>query len=206
MKLIQVVYLVILSVVLNSLAWADADDDLAQSNINKASVLIETVSKALLTDLKNNKDKLADKPLLKDLIQKHVIPALDLEGVSRSIVGTYWNELNIDQQQQLQGSLAKLIVNTYATALTSYKDEEVNVGEALAFPENPKRVRVVSTIEGSSNTLKVNYYLRQIESMMGIYDISVNGQQFSKTYRSSLGPAVEAKDFAKLINIINKQG
>jgi phospholipid transport system substrate-binding protein len=168
--------------------------------------LIETVSNALLADLKANKDKLSQGDVLEHLIEKHVIPATDLEGLARRIVGGYWSELNAEQQQALKTSLGRLIIKSYATALASYKDEEIAIGDAATPPKDHNFVRVNTTIKGSAQTLNVAYYLRKTETGMGIYDINVNGQQFANTYKTSLQGAVQKKDFDALMKNLNNQG
>jgi len=187
-------------------AAADFDKAIAQENIVLAKSLVEKTSTNLLNELEKNKTNLNDKALLRQFIEKHVLPATDMETVALRIVGSYWNQLDASQQEQLKTALAQLIVNSYATALASYQDEKVFIEGGTTVPDNHDNIRVNSRIDGGNSSLKVVYYLRKREEGIGIYDINVDGQQFSSTYKASLEPSINKADFKGLIAILAKQG
>lgn len=205
----KICWILLLGVITNfwmGSVWAQYDPEIADENVDKSKVLVSRVSRDLLADIQKSKDKLDDKDVLKSLIERHVIPATDLEGVARRIVGEYWSELTSDQKAQLKRAFGNLVVNTYATALASYKDETLGITNAGANKSNHNLVRVDSVLSGSELSLKVIYYIRRWDSGLGIYDINVNGNQFSSTYKSSLQSFVSKKDFKALIANLESQG
>ena len=61
------------------------------------------------------------------LIDQKVLPHFDFARMTRLAVGRNWNQASADQQKQLVDEFRDLLVRTYASSLSQYKDQVVQI-------------------------------------------------------------------------------
>lgn len=147
--------------------------------------LLKYIADNMITQLRENKATLKTKPaIVYSLAYKYVVPYADLPEMSKRVLPpNVWNGATAGQRAQFEHEFTRLVIRTYASALTSYKDQEVRF-----FPVRGSagsNVEVKSEITSSSNSpISVSYRLLRVGSEWKLYDMSVEGISLISSFRS----------------------
>lgn len=147
--------------------------------------LLQYIANNMIDGLKTNQATLKSKPqIVYRLAYEYVVPHADLSAMSKRVLPpAVWNSATPAQRKQFQEAFTKTLIRTYASALTSYKDQTIHFFPARGFEGNT--VEVNSEINSSENEpIHVSY--RMIKSGGGwrLYDISVEGVSMLDSFRA----------------------
>ena len=62
---------------------------------------------------------------MSDLVETKILPHFNFTRMTRLAVGAPWRQANSAQQQRLTNEFRKLLVHTYTSAFTQYKDQVI---------------------------------------------------------------------------------
>lgn len=146
--------------------------------------LLKYIADNMITELRENKATLKTKPaIVYNLAYKYVVPYADLPEMSKRVLPPkVWNGATPAQRAQFQKEFTRLVIRTYASALTSYQDQEVHF-----FPVRGggNSVEVKSEITSSSSpAIRVTYRLLNSNGQWKLYDMSVEGISLISSFRS----------------------
>ena len=147
--------------------------------------LLKYIADNMIRELRENKATLKTKPgIVYQLAYRYVVPYADVSEMSKRVLPPkVWNSATAAQRAQFQKEFTKLVIRTYASALTSYKDQEVHF-----FPVRGGgvgSVQVNSEITSSSSpAIRVSYRLLNSGGQWKLYDMSVEGVSLISSFRS----------------------
>ena len=115
-------------------------------------------------------------------------------------MGRNWRSATPEQQKQLAGEFKTLLVRTYSTALTNYRDQQINYKPLRAKPEDTE-VTVKSDVSqsGSSQPVSIDYEMEKTPNGWKVYDVKVDGVSLVTTYRDTFATEVREKGIDGLI-------
>lgn len=151
-----------------------------------------------LGHLKNN-DKLVD-----NLVNRVLVPHFDLDNMSRSVAGVYWQKASSDVQQQFKKEFVHYITRTYSAALQSYD------GEIIKFypirGDVGVKTRVSSEIVLKNGPpIQIQYGLQQQGGQWLIYDFSVDGISIVKNYNSQFAGTLRQSGLDGLVRQLQQR-
>jgi phospholipid transport system substrate-binding protein len=146
--------------------------------------LLKYISGNMIRELKKNKATLKTKPgIVYKLAYRYVVPYADLNEMSKRVLPpSVWRSASSSQKSQFKKEFTRLVIRTYASALTSYKDQE-----AKFFPlrgSAGRNVQIRGEIVGSSGNIQVSYRLLKSGGKWKLYDMSVEGVSLISSFRS----------------------
>jgi phospholipid transport system substrate-binding protein len=147
--------------------------------------LLQYIADNMIDQLRANKATLKTKPdIVYKLAYKYVVPYADLPEMSKRVLPPQvWNGATAAQRAQFQKEFTRLVIRTYASALTSYKDQQVKFFPIRGSAGN--NVEVKSEITSSSSpAITVSYRLLQTSGGWKLYDMSVEGISLISSFRS----------------------
>lgn len=172
------------------------------AELNAPQKVLQETSDLLADIVKNDKDKLADREYIMQLVNDVIEPRVDLEKISRLVLGKYWRTATPEQKAQFQNEFKGLLVNTYASAFTELEEWTVHFLPMTLNPED-KRVSVkTEIIQPSRPPIAVNY--RMAINKVGewkAYDVVIEGISMVTNYKSSFASSI--KKSGSLENVIN---
>lgn len=166
-------------------------------------VMLQQASTNLLTQLSQNKTRLKNNSALLDQIVKQtVIPYIDLNMMSRMVVGRqYWDAAGSAQQKSFEQEFARYVTRTYAAAFENYNNEKVLFYPIRGGVSNQTRVTVNSKIQRQSGPdVPMSYLLYRQGNNWRVYDISVEGVSMVQSYRSQFSNVLAQKGLTGLIS------
>ncbi len=165
-----------------------------------AQSVIRNAADTLLTKIAEGGDALKKDPArLNALVNESVIPYFDFKRMSQWVLGGHWKEASEEQQQQFIDRFKGLLVNTYATALLEYTDQDIEYLPAEGNPGDWKTVITTRLTKGGTVTTSISYKMHNKDESWKVYDVTVDGVSLIKTYRSSFDSKVKESGIEGLL-------
>lgn len=160
--------------------------------------VIQGVTDRVLQRLKAEKQRLDKNPgqvytFANEIADEFILPHYDFEGMSRWILGRNWRVANDEQRVRFQNEFRSLLVNTYATALLNYSDQEIVFLPYRADAKDDRRAQVRAEFRpAGSPPVPILYSLHRAGDGWKVYDVAIDGISLVTTYRS--GYATEIRN------------
>jgi phospholipid transport system substrate-binding protein len=144
-----------------------------------------------------------------ELVQAQVLPHFDFTQMTALAVGRYWRRATAAQRKALTDEFRTLLVRTYATALTQYRNQTI---EYLPFRRRPSDTDVTVRTrikQPGAESIELDYSLEKVGAEWKVYDIAVDGVSLVTNYRDEFGRQISQSGIAGLIaqlRIKNKAG
>jgi phospholipid transport system substrate-binding protein len=163
-------------------------------------VLAKSTTEEVLEVLRNNKDIRSDPKKVTELVEAKILPNFDFTKMTRLAVGKGWRQASPEQQQTLIMEFKNLLVRTYGTSLTQYKNETVEF-KPLKMEPDATDVTVKSQINRAAGgqPIAVDYSMEKTASGWKVYDVSIEAVSLVTTYRGSFADEVQRKGIEGLI-------
>ena len=82
----------------------------------------QTVQK-VLSDMDGRRDELRNNPQeLYQLVDRDLVPLIDLPYMSQLVLGRYWREATPEQRDRFQTAFKNMLIRTYGSALLGFND------------------------------------------------------------------------------------
>ena len=124
------------------------------------------------------------------LVEEKVLPHFNFTRMTALAMGINWRKATPDQQQMLIDQFRTLLVRTYSTALTSYRNQAIDFKPLRAQPADTD-VTVRSEVRQSgAEAVTIDYSMEKTPSGWKVYDVVVGGVSLVTTYRETFANEV----------------
>ncbi|MFZ2651318.1 MAG: ABC transporter substrate-binding protein [Burkholderiaceae bacterium] len=162
----------------------------AFAQVTRPDDLIEKLSTEILADIKADAAiQSGDVGTVLGLVESKIMPHVDARRMTASAVGRYWRQASPDQQSRLQDEFTRLVIRTYAGALTQVKDQTIRVKPLRSAPAD-LQVVVKTEVRGRGDPVQLDYRLIKTPAGWKIYDVNVLGVWLMQNYRSSFAHSI----------------
>jgi len=173
----------------------------AQAQQPAPDVLVKTITEEVVTILKKDQDiQAGDAKKAADLIETKIVPHFNFARMTRIAMARNWRLASPEQQKELVGEFKTLLVRTYSTALSNYRDQQIDYRPLRAKPEDTE-VTVKSDVKpsGSSQPISIDYEMEKTPNGWKVYDVKVGGVSLVTTYRDTFASEVRERGVDGLI-------
>ncbi len=173
----------------------------AQAQEPAPDVLVKSITGEVVAVLKQDKDIQAGNPKkIEELIEAKVLPHFNFTRMTRIAMARNWRLATPEQQKELTGEFKTLLVRTYSTALSNYRDQVIEYKPLRAKPEDVE-VTVRSEVKqsGSSQPVAIDYEMEKTPNGWKVYDVKVGGVSLVTTYRDTFTSEVKERGVDGLI-------
>jgi len=143
------------------------------------------------------------------LVETKVLPLFDFSRMTRTAVARNWRLATPEQQAALTTEFRTLLVRTYSSALSSYRDQVIEFRGMRTAPADTE-VTVKSVVKQSGTApIAMDYDMERTPAGWKIYDIKVAGVSLVTTYRDSFSERIRDDGVDGLIKALeekNRQG
>ena len=168
------------------LAWAGANaSDLAPD------ALVKNVTLEVLEVLSKDKDfQSGDRRKVIDLVEAKVLPHFNFTSMARLAVATNWDKATPEQKKRLTEEFRTLLVRTYASALTAYRDQKFDFRPLRGKPTDTDVTVQVRVLQQGAQPVSIDYDMEKTPSGWKVYNVYVAGVSLVINYRT---------DFANMV-------
>ena len=173
-------------------------------------VLLKSVTEEVIAIIKLDKDIQAGSPAkVAGLVETRILPHFDFPRMTQIAAARSWRLATPEQQQALTVEFKTLLVRTYSTALSGYRDQVIEFRPLRSAPGDSE-VTVKSLVRQSGMPpLPIDYDMERLATGWKVYDIKIEGVSMVTTYRETFAGIVRNSGVDGLIKSLadkNRQG
>lgn len=148
-------------------------------------VLVKKTAEEVLEIVRNDKDiQNGDQKKIFDLAETKILPNFDFERVCRLVLGRNWANATDEQKAQFQKEFRSLLLRTYSSALSKYRNQTI---EYLPFRLQPEATRATvktKILQPGGQPIGLDYALEKGPSGWKVFDIVIEDVSLVTNYRS----------------------
>ena len=174
-----------------------------RADMPEPEALIRNTVDEVLAIVKQDKDiQTGNKKKVTELVDAKVLPHFNFTHMTRLAVGKNWRNATPEQKKVLEIEFRNLLVRTYTTAFTTYKDQEVEV-KPLKMANDATEVTMKTFIlNKGKQPLPVNYDMEKTASGWKVYDLSIEGVSLVTNYSGTFAEQVQKSGIDGLIKTL----
>ena len=175
----------------------------AQAMETPPDVLAKQTTDEVLAIIKTDKDVQAgNRQKILQLVETKVLPYFDFNHMARLALGKYWGGANAKQQDDLITEFRTLLVHTYASSLSLYRDQIIEV-KPLEIKSEENDVLVRSIIRRLGKTpVQLGYNMEKTLEGWKVYDVNIDNVSLVTTYRSTFANEINRNGIDGLIKVL----
>jgi phospholipid transport system substrate-binding protein len=166
--------------------------------------LVKGVTQEVLGVIKQDKDiQAGNQRKTIALVEEKVLPHFNFTRMTALAMGVNWRKATPDQQTLLVEQFRTLLVRTYSTALTSYRNQTIEF-KPLRAQANDTDVMVRSEVRQSgAEPVGIDYSMEKTPAGWKVYDVVVGGVSLVTTYRDTFANEVRNNGVDGLIKVLS---
>jgi phospholipid transport system substrate-binding protein len=166
--------------------------------------LVRSVADDVLKVIQQDRDlRAGSQSKMADVMEEKIVPHFDFQRMTRLAVGRSWRQATPEQQQRLVDEFRVLLVRSYSTAYTAYRDIDIEVKPVKLQPtDEDVQVRTVIKVPGGGPSVNVDYSMFKASTAWKVYDVTVDGISLVTTYRSTFAEQVSKGGIDALIKAL----
>jgi phospholipid transport system substrate-binding protein len=174
---------------------------LAQSTEMAPDALARKVTEEVLAIVRADKDiQDGNHKKVLDLVESKVLPHFNFTRMTRLAVGAPWRQATSAQQQSLTNEFRALLVHTYTSAFTQYRDQVVEYKPLkLQTGDTDVAVRSLVKQKGGADPIDINYSMEKTDAGWKVYDVTIAGVSLVQNYRSTFSSEIQKSGIDGLI-------
>ena len=161
--------------------------------------LVKKTAEEVLTIIKSDKEiQAGNQQKLYAVAQEKILPNFDFDRVCRMVLGKNWKIATLDQQAGFQKEFRNLLLRTYATALSKYKNQTIEYKPFRSVASNNVTVKT-QILQSGGQPIEVDYTLFKGDSGWKVYDIVIENVSLVTNYRSQFSNEIRQNGIDSLI-------
>ena len=167
-------------------------------------VLLKSVTEEVLALIRQDKEIQAGNPVkVANLVETRILPHFDFGRMTQLAAARSWPQATPAQQAALTGEFKTLLVRTYSTALSSYRNQVIEF-KPLRAGAGEAEVTVRSVIRQPGTVpLAMDYEMEHLATGWKVYDIKIEGVSLVTTYRETFAGIVRERGVDGLIRSLS---
>jgi len=165
--------------------------------------LVKQTSQDVLEIVKNDKDiQAGNKQKIYALVDAKVLPHFDFKRMTQLAVGKSWRQATAAQQDALVKEFRTLLVRTYSTSLSTYKNQIIDY-KPLRMQPSDTDVTVKTVVKQTGGQpVPIDYSLQKNADGWKVYDVVVDNISLVTNYRGSFASEIRQSGIDGLIKTL----
>lgn len=165
-----------------------------------ADALVKAVTLEVLDIIGKDKDiQSGDQKKIIDLVEAKVLPHFNFTSMTRLAVATNWDKATPEQKRQLTEEFKTLLVRTYSSALSTYREQKFDFRPLRAKPTDTDVTVQVRIAQSGREAVSLEYDMEKTASGWKAYDVRVGGVSLVVNYRTEFASEIRANGIDGLI-------
>jgi len=168
--------------------------------------LAKSVTDEVLALIRADKDiQSGNQKKVLELVEAKVLPHFSFPRMTQLAMGRNWRDATPEQQKKMVSEFRTLLVRTYTTAFTQYKNQTVEY-KPLRAAAGDSEVVVQSLIKQPSGPpVAVDYSMEKTDSGWKVYNMKIEGISLVENYRNTFNSEIQKHGVEGLIaSLANK--
>lgn len=161
--------------------------------------LVKKTADDVIDVIKSDKDiQAGNQQKIFALAEEKILPNFDFEKVSRLVLGKNWTQASAEQKAAFQAEFKTLLLRTYATALSKYKNQTIDY-KPFRMEADADTATVKTAIQQQGGQpIAVDYTLSKKGEDWKVFDIVIEGVSLVTNYRSQFAQEIRTNGLDSL--------
>jgi phospholipid transport system substrate-binding protein len=175
----------------------------AADSMMAPDALAKSVTEEVLAIIRADKDiQAGNQKKVLELVETKIVPHFNFAGMTRIALGKNWSQANAEQRKALTNEFRALLIRTYTTAFTQYKNQTVEY-RALRLAPGDNDVVVKSFIkQPSGQPIAVDYNMEKTDAGWKVYNLKIEGISLVENYRNTFNTEIQKSGIDGLIKTL----
>ena len=166
-------------------------------------VLVKNVTLEVIDIIRKDKDiQAGDQKKVIDLIELKVLPHFNFTSMTGLALGANWPKTTVEQKKQLTQEFRTLLVRTYASALSAYRDQKFDFLPLRLRPTDTDVNVQVRVVQSGAQPVSIDYSMEKTAAGWKVYDVIVAGVSLVANYRTDFANQVREAGIDGLIKTL----
>jgi len=162
--------------------------------------LVRRSTNEILAALKADKDLQAgNQQKIEKLADEKILPYFNFVRMTQLAVGRNWRDASDTQKKSLIDEFRRLLVRTYSTSLTQYRDQTIEVKPLKIAAADTDVVVKTNVNQPGGQPIPIDYSLEKAQDGWKVYDVLIDGVSLVTNYRSSFNTEIQKSGIDGLI-------
>lgn len=158
----------------------------------------------VLAVIKTDKDlQSGNQRKILDLVEEKVLPHFDFTRMTRLAVGRSWSQASEAQKESLIREFRTLLVRTYSTSLSQYRNQTIDVKPAKLAAGDKETVVKTLVNQPGGQPIPIDYSMEKSDKGWRVYDVVVDGVSLVTTYRSTFNDQIQKGGIDGLVKTLS---
>lgn len=154
--------------------------------------LVKRIADEVVAIVKSDKDLQAgNSRKVVELAEQKVLPHFDFMRMTRLAVGRNWAQASEAQKEQLTREFRTLLVRTYSTSLSQYRNQTIEVKPSRVAAQDTEATVRTAVIQQGGPPIPIDYSMEKTASGWKVYDVVIDGASLVTTYRGSFNDQIQ---------------
>lgn len=165
--------------------------------------LVKSITQDVIAVIKQDKDiQAGNTRKISDLVDSKVLPHFNFSRMAQLAVAINWRKATPDQQKAITQEFRALLVRTYSTALSNYRDQIIEYKPLRARAEDTE-VTVKSEVkQRGAQPVTIDYDMEKTLGGWKVFDVKVGGVSLITTYKEEFANQVRESGLEGLIKTL----
>ena len=182
----------------------------ANSSIAHADIapdaLARSVTDEVLAIVRADKDLQAGNPQkVAQLVETKVLPHFNFTRMTQLAVGRNWRQATPEQQKVLTDEFRSLLVRTYTTAFTGYKNQTIEYRPLRMAPSDTDVVVKSLIKQPTGQPIAIDYSMEKAGATWKVYDVKIEGISLVENYRNTFNAEIQRTGVDGLIKALTNK-
>jgi phospholipid transport system substrate-binding protein len=165
--------------------------------------LVRRTTTEVLNIIKADKDLASgDTRKIVQLAEEKVLPNFNFARMTQLAVGRAWRDATDAQKEALTKEFRTLLVRTYSTSLTQYRNQTIEVKPAKFAAGDKETVVKTQINQPGGQPIPIDYSMEKTDKGWKAYDIVVDGVSLVTNYRSTFAEEVRKSGIDGLVKTL----
>jgi len=167
-------------------------------------LLVKTITQDVIAVIKQDKDiQSGNTRKIADLVETRILPHFNFARMTQLAMAVNWRRASPEQQKQLVQEFKTLLVRTYSTALSSYRDQVIEFRPLRARPEDTEITVRSEVKQKGAQSVTIDYDMEKTASGWKVFDVKVGGVSLITTYKDDFASQVREAGIDGLIKLLS---
>jgi phospholipid transport system substrate-binding protein len=139
---------------------------------------------------------------LLQLVEEKVLPHFDFTRMTRLAIGRSWAQATEVQKEALVREFRTLLVRTYSTSLSQYRNQTIDVKPAKLSAADKETVVKTVVNQPGGQPIPIDYGMERTDAGWKVYDVVIDGVSLVTTYRSSFNDQIQKSGVDGLVKTL----
>jgi phospholipid transport system substrate-binding protein len=154
-------------------------------------VLVKSITNEVIAVIKQDKDiQAGNQKKINDLVDGKVLPHFNFSRMTALAVGRNWPKASAEQQKALTSEFRTLLVRTYSSALSTYKNQVIEFKPLRAAAADTEVTVRTQVKQSGTEPISIDYSMEQTPAGWKVYDVVVGGVSLVTNYRETFNAEI----------------